>query len=79
MDGGSLLGEVFDQDGGSLVDEDVHTLHVALEGGQVQRCPPLAVSHIQVQQRLYQHLHSMVVAMVCLKKKIKFIKDNNVN
>ena len=67
MDGGSLQGEVFDQDGGSLVDEDVHALHMALEGSQVEGGAPLAVSHIQIQQRLHQNLHSMVVTVVCLK------------
>lgn len=31
VDGGSLQGEVFDQDGCSLVDKNIHTLHVALK------------------------------------------------
>ena len=68
MDGGPLQGEVLHQDGGSLVDQDVHTLHVALEGGQVQRRAPLAVPHVQVQQGLHQHLHGLVVAVVGLRE-----------
>lgn len=46
MNRGAFQGEVLDQDGGSLVDQDVHALHVALEGSQVQRGASLAVPHI---------------------------------
>lgn len=66
MDRGPLQGVVLHQDGGPLVDQHVHTLHVALEGSQVQGRAALAVPHVQVQQRLDQHLHGLVVTMVCL-------------
>jgi len=68
VNGRSLQGEVLHQDGGSLVDEDIHTLHMAFECGQVQRSMSLAVPHIQVKQGLHQHLHGLVVAVVGLRE-----------
>lgn len=67
MNGCSFVSVVLKQDGGSLVDEHVHTLHVAFKGSQVQRRVSLHRPHIQVQQGLNQHLQSMVMAMKCLE------------
>lgn len=67
VDRRALQGEILHQDGRSLVDEHIHTLHVALEGGQVQGCAALAVPDVQVQQGLNQNLQSLVVPMVCLQ------------
>lgn len=67
MDGSALQVKVFNQDGSSLVYQDIHTLYVSFKGSQIQGCAPLTVSHIQVQQGLHQDLHRMVMPMVRLK------------
>lgn len=78
MNGCSFVCVVLKQDGGSLVDEHIHTLHMAFEGSQVQRCVSLHRPHIQVQQGLNQHLQSMVVAVVrleCTYTRVKTCTD----
>lgn len=67
MNRGAFQGEVLDQDGGSLVDQDVHALHVALEGSKVQRGAALAVPHIEIHQRLHQDLQGVVVPVIGLR------------
>lgn len=68
MNRGSFVCVVLKQDGGPLVDEHIHTLHMAFKGSQVQRRVSLLCPHIQVQQGLNQHLQSMVMAVVCLDR-----------
>lgn len=49
MDGGALVSVVLDKDGGSLVDQNIYTLHVPFKSSQVQRCVALCSPHIQIQ------------------------------
>lgn len=67
MDRSAFVSVVFDQDGGSLVDKNIHTLYVAFKSSQVQRCVALRRPHIQIQQRLHEHLQGLVMPVICLK------------
>lgn len=49
MNGSAFVSVVLDQDGGSLVNQNIHTLHVAFKSCQVQRRVALRRSHIQIQ------------------------------